>query len=108
MHLKNPVGFGPKVRIFAREKKKDTITELTVTDPKKPDVYTGEMTLDKGLPSGETQIAIGVLRTEPLEVKVPKAKEDPLLRFASRLDELEAGKPFEYDPRIFASRTGWI
>ena len=102
VHLKNPVGFEPKVRIFAREKKKDTVAELVVKDPKTPDLYSGDMILDKGLQIGETQIAIGVLRTEPLEVKIPKAKEDPLLKFASRLDDLEAGKPFEFDPRIFA------
>ena len=102
VHLKNPTGFGPKVRVFAREKKKDTVVELVASDPKTPDLYKGDMQLDKSVASGETQIAIGVLRTEPLEVKIPKAKEDPLLRFAGRLDELEAGKPFEYDPRIFA------
>ena len=102
VHLKNPTGFGPKVRVFAREKKKDTVVELVASDPKTPDLYKGDLLLDKNVPSGETQIAIGVLRTEPLEVKVPKAKEDPLLRFAGRLDELEAGKPFDYDPRIFA------
>ena len=102
VHLKNPVGFGPKVRIFAREKKKDTVAELVAADPKTPDLYSGDLALDNGLAAGETQVAIGVLRTEPLEVKIPKAKEDPLLRFAGRLDELEAGKPFEYDPRIFA------
>ena len=101
VHLKNPVGFGPKVRVFAREKKKDTVTELVVKDPKTPDLFSGDMTLDKTLPSGETQIAIGVLRTEPVEVKIPKAKEDPLLRFAGRTEELEAGKPFDYDPRIY-------
>ena len=102
VHLKNPTGFGPKVRVFAREKKKDTVVELVASDPKTPDLYKGDLLLDKNIPSGETQIAIGVLRTEPLEVKVPKAKVDPLLRFAGRLDELEAGKPFDYDPRIFA------
>jgi hypothetical protein len=102
VRLKNPTGFGPKVRIFAREKKKDTVAELTAADPKQPELFTGSLTLDKGLAVGETQIAIGVLRTEPLEVKIPKAKEDPLLKFAGRLDELEAGKPFDYDPRIFA------
>jgi len=102
VRLANPVGFGPKVRVFAREKKKDTVVELVAADPKTPDLYKGDMQLDKHLPNGETQIAIGVLRTEPLEVKIPKAKGDPLLRFAGRLDELEAGKPFDYDPRIFA------
>jgi hypothetical protein len=102
VRLNNPVGFGPKVRIFAREKQKDTVTELTAADPKAPDLFTGDLALDKNLPGGDTQIAIGVLRTEPLEVKIPKAKTDPLLKFAGRIDELEAGKPFDYDPRIFA------
>jgi hypothetical protein len=102
VRLKNPVGFGPKVRIFARERQKDTVAELTATDPKTPDLYGGDLVLDKDLQDGNTQIAIGVLRMEPLEVKLPKAKEDPLMRFAGRLDDLEAGKPFEFDPRIFA------
>jgi len=100
--LKNPTGFGPKVRVFARERRKDTVVELLAADPKTPDVFSADLLLDKTLTTGPTQIAIGVLRTEPLEVKIPKAKEDPLLRFAGKLDELEAGKPFDYDPRIFA------
>ncbi len=95
----NPVA---KLRVFAREDKKRTILELK---PQANNLYTGELTIDSNCPSGDTKITIAALREEPIEVKLPKSKDDPLLLFAKRLDDLEPGKPFEYDPRILASEN---
>jgi hypothetical protein len=100
--LQAPPGPARKIRVFAREDKKHTVTELKLV---KDNLYEGQLALDPKTPSGETTVTIVALREEPLEVKLNQKKADPLLEFVKRLDDLDADKPFDYDPRIMASEN---
>lgn len=102
--LQNPTGLNGKARVFAREERKGTVVELK-PDEKNKDLFTGTLTLDPKEPVGETKISVGALRAEPLEVKLPKGKEDPLTVFCGRVEEMEPGKPYSFDPRIMASEN---
>lgn len=93
-----------KIRVFAREDKKRTVIELKPKDGA-PGVYAGELTLDPKLDIGDTTVTLIALRSEPIEVKLKADKTDPLLEFAKGLDDLDAGKPYEFDPRIMASEN---
>jgi hypothetical protein len=102
--LKFPVGLAEKVRVFARETHKDVVVELLPQQEDKT-LYTGTMTLDPKTPVGETTLTIAALRADPVEVKLNRKKADPLGEFVRRLDDMEAKKPYEYDPRIMASEN---
>ena len=91
-----------KVRVFAREDKKRKLVELK---PQGNNLFAGEMTLDAATPVGNTVITIIALRTEPVEVNLRESKDDALLDFAQKLDEMDAGKPYDFDPRIMASEN---
>ena len=93
------------VRVFAREGKKHTTVELKATDPNAPTVYAGDLTLDAKMPTGDTTISVVALRADPVEVNLRESKADPLLDFAQRLDELDPGQPYDFDPRIMASEN---
>lgn len=90
------------IRVFAREDRKKTVVELT---PQANGVYAGELPIDPKCPSGDTKISIAALREEPIEVKLPRSKEDPLTLFAKRLDDLDPDKPYDFDPKIMASEN---
>jgi hypothetical protein len=100
--LQTPPGPQMKIRLFARENKKHQVAELK---PAQNGVYTGELVLDPKTPAGDTAVTIVALREEPFEVKLPKTKQDPLVEFVKRLDDLDPGKPYEYDPKILASEN---
>ncbi len=100
--LQTPSGPPMPVRLFARENKTRKAVELT---PQPENRYAGELLLDAKMPSGETMVTVIALRAVPLEITLPKSKTDPLLTFVQRLDDLNAGKPYVYDPRIFASEN---
>jgi hypothetical protein len=102
--LQSPPGPDCKVRIFARELRKDTVVELTQQGSNK-NSYSGSLILDPKTPAGETIVTIAALRAEPVEVKIDQKKADPLIEFVRRLDDMEANKPYEYDPRIMASKN---
>lgn len=89
-------------RVFARETKTKTVVELK---PQGGNVFAGELPLDPKIPLGETTVAIVALRAEPIEVNLKESKTDPLLEFARQLDELDAGKAYDFDPRIMASEN---
>lgn len=91
-----------KVRVFAREEKKRTIVELK---SEANHLFTGELAMDPATPVGETTITIVALRSEPVEINLRESKADPLLDFAQKLDEMDAGKPYDFDPRIMASEN---
>ncbi len=93
-----------KIRIFAREDKKRTVAELKPQEGV-PGLFSGDLSLDAGLGIGDTTITLIALRTEPIEVKLKADKTDPLSAFAKGLDDLDADKPFEFDPRIMASEN---
>lgn len=93
------------VRVFAREDKKHTTVELKSADPNAPNVYTGDLTLDAKMPVGDTTVSVVALRADPVEVNLHESKADPLLDFAQRLDELDPGQPYDFDPRIMASEN---
>jgi hypothetical protein len=94
-----------KVRVFAREDKSRAVTELKAAAGGTPGVFTGEMPLDAGLKAGDTTISLVALRAEPIEVDLKDNKADPLLDFARGLDDLDADKAYEFDPRIMASEN---
>jgi len=100
--LQSPAEPPLKVRVFAREDKKHKVVELQMQEN---GVYSGELPLDPKTPAGETTVTIAALRAEPLEVNLSKSKADPLLSFAERLDDLDADKPYDFDPRIMASEN---
>lgn len=93
-----------KIRVFAREDKKRTIVELNPQEGA-PGVFIGDLPLDAKLDVGDTVVTLIALRAEPIEVKLKKDKADPLLEFAKGLDDMDAGKTYEFDPRIMASEN---
>ena len=97
-----PDGKPLDVRVFAREDKKRKVVELKA---QQNGVFAGELTLDPTTPVGNTVITIVALRAEPVEISLRGKKEDPLLDFASRLEDLDADKPYDFDPRIMASEN---
>lgn len=103
--LQSPPGPENKVRVFARESRKDIVLELFPQQGADKTLYVGTLTLDPKTPHGETTLTIAALRADPLEVKLNNKKADPLLEFVRRLDDMEASKPYEYDPRIMASEN---
>ncbi|MBW3622776.1 MAG: carboxypeptidase-like regulatory domain-containing protein [Armatimonadetes bacterium] len=101
--LKVPAGMTPNVRVFAREDRKKKVVELTRGEGNS---YSGQLPLDPQTPHGPTTVTLVALRAEPVEVKLPKTKEeDPLLKFAAELDDLDPDRPYDYDPRIMASEN---
>jgi hypothetical protein len=100
--LQVPEGLSPRLRVFAREDRKHTVAELK---PGEGGVYTGDLRIDPKAPPGPTTVTVVALREEPVEVKLPKDKDDPLLRFAAELDDLDPDHPYGYDPRIMASEN---
>ncbi|MHB8637408.1 MAG: carboxypeptidase-like regulatory domain-containing protein [Fimbriimonadaceae bacterium] len=103
--LKSPPGPEHSVRVFARERRKDVVVELTPKAGADKSLYGGTLVLDPKTPAGETTISIGALRRVPVEVKLDPKKADPLILFVARLDDMQAGKPYQYDPRIMASEN---
>lgn len=101
--LQDPSSVSHAVRVFAREMRKDVVVELMPGTGANSNVFTGKMTLDPKTPAGETAITIAALRADPVEVKWDKKKPDPLAEYVRRLDDMQAAKPYEYDPRIMAS-----
>jgi hypothetical protein len=102
--LNIPPGPERRVRVFAREARKDIVVELT-HQPGTDNIYAGTMTLDKKAPAGPTAISVGALRALPIEVNLDPKKVDPLQSFVARLDDMKAGHAYEYDPRIMASEN---
>jgi hypothetical protein len=100
--LQSPMDPASKVRVFARENKKKSVVEL---QRQANGIYVGELPIDPKCPNGNTKISIAALREEPIEVKLPKSKEDPLTQFAKRLDDLDPDKPYDFDPKILASEN---
>ena len=102
VNLQAPSGTSSKVRVFAREDKKRQVVELKA---KEEGVFMGELALDPATPVGDTIVTVVALRAEPVEVSLRDRKDDPLLDFAQRLDDMDADKPYEFDPRIMASEN---
>jgi hypothetical protein len=102
--LNCPPGPDHHVRIFARESHKDAVTELK-QDDKDKNLFVGKLLIDPKTPAGESCISIAALREEPIEVKIDKKKADPLVDFVRRVDDMDARKPYQYDPRIMASEN---
>lgn len=102
--LKTPPTPDHSIRIFAREKTKNVAVELL---PKQgdPTLFVGSLPLDKNTPPGDTTICIAALRQEPVELRLDPKKNDALLEFVRRLDDMRPDKPYEYDPRIMASEN---
>lgn len=100
--LQTPGNQPMNVRVFAREDKKKRVAELKAQGN---NVYAGELVLDPKTPVGETKVTILALRADPVEVNLRESKADPLLDFAQRLDEMDADKPYDFDPRIMASEN---
>lgn len=92
------------VRVFAREDKKRTVVELKPQQGA-PGVFVGDIPLDADLKPGDTVISLVALKADPIEVKINKDKADALLDFAKGLDDMDADKAYEYDPRIMASEN---
>lgn len=105
VRLQSPPGPEHRVRVFAREARKDIVVELLPKPGADKNVFSGSLTLDSKTPVGDSAITIAALREEPVEVKLDKKKMDPLVAFVQRLDDMEAKKPYQYDPRIMASEN---
>lgn len=105
VRLQSPPGGEHKVRVFAREARKEVVVELLPQEGQDKNLFVGMMTLDPKTPAGETTLTIAALRAEPVEVNLDKKKADPLVLFVKRLDDMKADKPYQYDPRIMASEN---
>ncbi|MDQ2686531.1 MAG: hypothetical protein M3Y28_01545 [Armatimonadota bacterium] len=90
------------LRVFAREDSTRRVVEL---QPNALGVYGGQMPLDPNMKPGDTTITIAGLHAIPVEVGLGSDRDDPLFQFASQLDDLNADKTYEYDPRIMASEN---
>ncbi|HLV80750.1 MAG TPA: hypothetical protein VKT32_10725, partial [Chthonomonadaceae bacterium] len=103
VRLQDPSGTAHAMRVFAREMRKDVVVELTPGTGANSSLFSGKLTLDPKTPAGETTISIAALRADPVEVRWDKKKPDPLLEFVRRLDDMQASRPYVYDPRIMGS-----
>jgi len=63
------------------------------------------MKVDPKTPVGKTVLAVGALRTKPIEVRLNKKNSDPLAAFAGRAEDLNGSKPYGYDPFVMASEN---
>lgn len=101
VRVQTPDGAQLPVRVFAREKARGTVAELTRNEN---GLYAGKLTIPKDAPFGPSEIAVAALRPAPLQVKVGHEKApDPLLAYAREMDGLDAGRDFAWDPRVFAA-----
>jgi len=100
--LQTPEGKPLNVRVFAREDKKREVVELKAQGES---TFAGELPLDPKISPGDTTVTIAALRAQPVEVDLSASKADPLLQFAEKLDDLDADRPYEFDPRIMASEN---
>jgi hypothetical protein len=89
------------VRVFARECPRNQVVELLPGKIK--DVYEGTMKLDRLSSLGDATICIAALREQPVDVKLNVNSSEALTRFVKRLEDMEAGKPYGYDPMVMAS-----
>jgi len=99
--LQAPADKTPAVRVFAREDKTRTVVELIAQGD---NLFAGKLALDPATPVGDTVVTIVALRAEPIEVS-PRGKTAALIDFARQLDDLDADKPYGFDPRIMASEN---
>ena len=102
VRLQRPAGQPLNVRVFAREDRMRKVVELKLQEE---NLFAGELVLDPRTSPGDTTVTLVALKAEPVEVDLKESKEDPLLHFAERLDDLDADKPYEFDPRIMASEN---
>jgi Carboxypeptidase regulatory-like domain len=91
------------IRVFAREFPRNDVIELT--PGKDPTCYEGTMKLDRLSSLGDATICIGAFRAEPVEVKLDTKNTPALIRFVKRLEDMQAGKQYGYDPMIMAGRN---
>jgi len=105
VRLQGPAELAPKVRVFAREARTHAVAELKLQPNSDSCLFTGEMILPPKAPPGETIISVVGLRAEPVEVRLPKSKIDPLMEFVRRLDDLDPHKPYDYDPLVMATEN---
>ncbi|MBV9850565.1 MAG: carboxypeptidase regulatory-like domain-containing protein [Armatimonadetes bacterium] len=101
--LQLPAEPAETVRVVAREQKTHRLAELT---PQGNGVYAGVLTLDPKTPTGDTTVTVAALNAAPVGINL-RADEgkDPLLAFAAGLDDLDAVKPYRFDPRTLASEN---
>jgi len=92
-----------QVRVFARECPRNQVIELKPGKDK--DVYEGTMHLDRLCSLGDATICICALRNQPLDVKLDTKNTRTLITFVKRLEYMEAGKQYGYDPMILASQN---
>lgn len=100
VHLQTPAEPVLNVRVVAREQKTHQVTELKAQGN---GVYAGDLTLDPKMALGDTTVTVAALKAAPVEP--PASQGDPLLTLASHMDNLDAGKPYQFDPRITASEN---
>ena len=100
VRLKEPAEPGIKARVFARGPR--DVIELVAGDG---GIYSGDMAVSIDMPPGDTKISLAALRAEPIELKFDGRKGDPLKELAARLNELEPGKAYDFDPRLLASEN---
>lgn len=93
--VQSPAEPPAKVRVFAREQKTGSVTELL---PQADGVYAGVLKLDPKMSAGNTTVTIAALNPAAAGPR-EKDKPDPLPKFASNLDDMNADKPYVFDPR---------
>jgi hypothetical protein len=101
--IAGPLDSDHPIRVFAREWPRNEVVELFPGKDKS--VYEGSMTLDRTCSLGDATICIGALRAEPVEVKLNAKNNAALFRFVRRLDSMQAGQPYGYDPMVMASEN---
>jgi len=91
-----------KVRVVAREQKTRQVAELM---PQGGGIFAGTLVLDPKTPTGDTTMTIVALKATPVDVTLRPGKGDPLLAWAAYQEDLDADKPYHFDPRIMASEN---
>jgi hypothetical protein len=103
VRVQAPASGNHPIRVFAREYPRNIVVELFPGKDK--DVYEGDMHIDRLCSLGDATICIGALRAKPVEVKLDTDNNDAFFRFVKRLEDMQAGKPYGYDPMIMASQN---
>ena len=100
--VNQPVEPPMSLRVFAREDSTKRVVELQSNALGE---WSADMPLDASMKTGDTVITIAAFHAVPVEVGLGSDKDDPLFSFASQLDDMDAAKPYEFDPRIMASEN---
>lgn len=103
VRVSGPLDSDHPIRVFARWGPRNQVIELK--PGKDGALFEGTMKLDRQASPGAATVCIAALRAEPVEVKLDSKDPAALFRFVCRLDDMNAGSKYGYDPMIMASEN---